>query len=200
MALNRAAVLASLPAVPGSDGRWWPVAGGKRCRDLGPACPGLVPGLPVGQVLPKRARGRGPGGAPDALNDLAPCPWGATPPVAGGEPCALQPPRRSPGVRAGERPGVFQWLGTRESWRPSWLTDPPRSTRRHRRPARRASRDDQSAPCDALGRQRPVRRHKRGCRCHRRQAPRTSWLELAWWSRAPRTRCSTESGRSIEPD
>jgi hypothetical protein len=39
----------------------------------------LVCGLPVGQVLPERARARGPGGAPGALNDLAPWSWGASP-------------------------------------------------------------------------------------------------------------------------
>lgn len=33
----------------------------------------------VGGLVPKRARGRGLGGAPHALNDRDPCPWSATP-------------------------------------------------------------------------------------------------------------------------
>lgn len=60
--------------------------------------------LPVGQVLLKRARAKGAGGAPDALNDLAPWFWGATP--VGGRrgdlPYPLPGGRR--GCGGGERP------------------------------------------------------------------------------------------------
>lgn len=61
--------------------------------------PRQVPGLPVGQVFPECARGRRAGGAPDALNDLAPSPGVRRPRVAGEATSALHPPRRLPGVR-----------------------------------------------------------------------------------------------------
>ena len=67
-------------------------------RHDGPVC-----GLPVGQVLPERARARGPGGAPDALNYLAP-PWGLRPRGGRRGDLPYPLPGRRLGCGGGERP------------------------------------------------------------------------------------------------
>ena len=61
----------------------------------GPAAERVAAGMDDGQVPRKRLRWAGPGGAPDALNDLDPHAGGA---IAFRWPAGRHPPRRSPGV------------------------------------------------------------------------------------------------------
>jgi hypothetical protein len=79
------------------------VAGGRGAALLVPFS-ARIPGRPVDQVLPRRARGRGEVEHP-TRDDLAP-PWGATPRVAGGETSQVHP-QEVLGCGGGECPAAL---------------------------------------------------------------------------------------------